>query len=282
MINQFRFASFGCVVFTLVVLGCQTSQKPADASPAIAQKNAAKETVKTAAKTLPNAVQKAAENKTAEKPSAINDKASKQMKSDASPKLNTDKNGVISPSQATEKAPTKFAVRLETTKGNIDIDFHREWAPRGADRFYNLVKLGYYTDVAFFRVIPRFMAQVGISGSPESNVVWRTARITDDPVKQSNTRGMVTFATSGPNSRTTQFFINFKNNARLDGMGFAPVGKVRASSLGVVDSLHGGYGEGAPRGRGPNQGRLQREGNTYLRADFPSLDYIKKAIILKE
>ena len=168
------------------------------------------------------------------------------------------------------------------TQQHIDIDFHREWAPRGADRFFNLVKLGYYTDVAFFRVIPRFMAQVGISGSPEANVEWRAARITDDPVKQSNTRGMVTFATSGPNSRTTQFFINFKNNARLDGMGFAPVGKVRDSSLKVVDSLHDGYGEGAPRGRGPNQGRLQREGNAYLRAEFPALDYIKKASILKQ
>ena len=187
----------------------------------------------------------------------------------------------ITPDKAIEKAPAKYTVRLETTKGNIDIDIQREWAPLGADRFFNLVKLGYYTDVAFFRVIPRFMAQVGLSGTPELNTIWRSARIMDDPVKQSNTRGMVTFATSGRNSRTTQFFINFRNNARLDGMGFAPFGKVKDSSLAVLDSLHDGYGEGAPRGRGPSQGKIQREGNSYLKKGFPKLDYIKRAVVIK-
>ncbi|MGB0647419.1 MAG: peptidylprolyl isomerase [Bradymonadia bacterium] len=187
----------------------------------------------------------------------------------------------ITPDKAVEKAPATYTVRLETTKGNIDIDIQREWAPLGADRFYNLVKLGYYTDVAFFRVIPRFMAQVGLSGTPKLNTIWRSARIQDDPVKQSNTRGMVTFATSGPNSRTTQFFINFRNNARLDGMGFAPFGKVKDTSLAVLDSLHDGYGEGAPRGRGPSQGTIQREGNSYLKKSFPRLDYIKRALVLK-
>jgi peptidyl-prolyl cis-trans isomerase A (cyclophilin A) len=266
----------------LAIFGCQTSQKSAAASPAITQKSAEKDVTKPAANQQATAVKATAAKKTAKDAAQMDVNAAAQPKTDASPKNDSKKTAAISPTQATEKAPAKFAVRLETTKGNIDIDFHREWAPRGADRFFNLVKLGYYSDVAFFRVIPGFMAQVGISGSPESNVVWRAARITDDPVKQSNTRGMVTFATSGPNSRTTQFFINFKNNARLDGMGFAPVGKVRDGSLATVDSLHGGYGEGAPRGRGPNQGRLQKEGNTYLRADFPSLDYIKKASILKQ
>ena len=185
------------------------------------------------------------------------------------------------PTSAVEKAPAEYTVRLHTTKGQLDIEVTKALAPKGADRFYNLVKIGYYTDVAFFRVIPGFMAQVGISGKPTLNRIWREARISDDPVRGSNTRGTVTFATSGPNSRTTQFFINFKNNARLDGMGFAPFGKLRAASLAVLDGLHGGYGEGAPRGRGPHQRRIQQEGNTYLKASFPQLDYIKSAEILK-
>lgn len=271
-----RNVVFLCLFVSLSLGACTQSEQRAAASPVSTQKNggSVKEAggaqAKTIAKTAPPPIQP----KTVKpnQPSA-KDVATAPVSKSTKP--------VILPTQATEKAPAKFAVRLETTKGNIDIDFNREWAPIGADRFFNLVKLGYYSDVAFFRVIPGFMAQVGLSGSPEVNGIWRTARINDDPVKQSNTRGMVTFATSGRNSRTTQFFINFKNNARLDGMGFAPVGKVRDASLAVLDSLHGGYGEGAPRGRGPNQGRIQREGNPYLKADFPLLDYIKKATILK-
>lgn len=183
------------------------------------------------------------------------------------------------PTKATEKAPDQYTVKLETTKGDILIDVTREWAPQGADRFYNLVKIGYFDDVAFFRVIEGFMAQVGISGDPDVNGAWRVARIPDDQVKQSNTRGMVTFATAGPNSRTTQFFINFGDNSNLDGMGFAPFGKVR--DMAVVDKINNEYGEGAPRGRGPNQMRVQTEGNKYLKAEFPKLDYIKKASISK-
>ena len=273
MTNRLRFTAI--VLFTLTCLGCQTSQKPVESSPPVAQKNAGNETTELVAKKLPSEQKKASQQNTPAVAKSV------KVKDEVKAEGVTNTPVKIDPSLATERAPTKFAVRLETTKGNIDIDFHREWGPRGADRFFNLVKLGYYADVAFFRVIPGFMAQVGISGSPEANVLWRAARISDDPVKQSNTRGMVTFATSGPNSRTTQFFINFKNNARLDGMGFAPVGKVRDASMSVVDSLYGGYGEGAPRGRGPYQGRLQKEGNAYLRAEFPKLDYIKKASILK-
>ncbi len=181
------------------------------------------------------------------------------------------------PSTLTAKAPDKYTVKLKTTQGDVLIDVTRAWAPLGADRFYNLVKAGFYDDTAFFRVIPGFMAQIGIHGDPAIAEAWRAARIQDDPVKESNTRGMVSFATAGPNTRTTQFFINFGNNARLDGMGFAPIGKVR--NMEIVDKLYGGYGEGAPRGKGPNQGRLNREGNTYLKADFPELDYIEKATI---
>ncbi|MCU0665435.1 MAG: peptidylprolyl isomerase [Myxococcota bacterium] len=182
------------------------------------------------------------------------------------------------PGASDEQAPATYAVKLETTKGEIVIDVTRDWAPHGADRFYTLVKNGYYNDVAFFRVVSGFMAQVGISGDPKQNTIWRERRIQDDPVKQSNTRGMVTFATSGPNSRTAQFFINFGDNARLDSMGFPPFGKVR--DMKRVDALNAEYGEGAPRGNGPFQARVQAEGNAYLKAEFPKLDYIVKATIL--
>jgi peptidyl-prolyl cis-trans isomerase A (cyclophilin A) len=175
------------------------------------------------------------------------------------------------------QAPNQYLVELDTTKGPIVIEVHRDWSPHGADRFYELVQAGYYDNVAFFRVIGGFMAQVGISGDPALNAKWREKRIPDDPVKGSNTRGTVSFATSGPNSRTTQFFINFVDNSRLDGMGFSPFGKVKDMS--VVDALHAGYGEGAPRGRGPSQGLLQSEGNAYLKKNFPDLDYIKTAKI---
>lgn len=179
---------------------------------------------------------------------------------------------------ADERAPDAFAARLVTTKGDIVIDVRREWAPRGADRFFTLVRSGFFTDVAFYRVIDGFMAQAGLSGDPELNGKWRAKRIDDDPVKESNRRGMVTFAMAGPGSRTTQFFINFSDNVRLDGMGFAPFGKVR--DMAPVDALFKGYGEGAPRGNGPRQPRIANEGNAYLRAEFPGLDYILRAEIL--
>jgi peptidyl-prolyl cis-trans isomerase A (cyclophilin A) len=184
------------------------------------------------------------------------------------------------PAQATATAPATYKVKMSTTKGDFTIEVHRDWAPIGADRFYNLVKLGYFTDVAFFRVIKDFMVQFGIHGDPEMNRAWRQARIQDDPTgKQSNKRGMVTFATSGPNSRTTQMFINYSDNGPLDRQGFAPFGKV-VDGMKVVDSIEGMYGEGAPGGRGPAQGRFQSEGNAYLKAEFPKMDYIKSASIL--
>jgi peptidyl-prolyl cis-trans isomerase A (cyclophilin A) len=186
---------------------------------------------------------------------------------------------ILDPSRATEQAPEKFRVRFETTKGPFVVDVTRAWAPRGADRFYNLVKAGYYDDVAFFRVIEGFMVQFGINGSPEVNGVWREARIPDDPVTQSNKRGMVTYAMAGPDTRTTQLFINFKNNDSLDSQGFAPFGRV-VEGLAVVDSLYSGYGEGAPRGMGPDQGRAQGEGNAYLRGSFPRLDFVKTARVV--
>lgn len=177
------------------------------------------------------------------------------------------------------QAPNQYTVELDTTTGPIVIEVHRDWAPHGADRFYELVQNGYYNDVAFFRVIDGFMAQVGISGDPALNAKWREDRIQDDPVKGSNARGTVSFATSGPNSRTTQFFISLVDNSRLDGMGFAPFGKVK--DLTTVDALYAGYGEGAPGGRGPSQALLQTKGNAYLKESFPKLDYIKSAKIIE-
>lgn len=178
-------------------------------------------------------------------------------------------------------APAEFKVKFSTTKGDFTMQVVREWSPRGADRFYHLVKNGYYDDVVFFRVVAGFMAQFGIHGSPEVNNVWRNASIQDDPVTQTNKRGMVSFAKRGiPNSRTTQIFINYSDkNDRLDTMGFSPFGKI-IEGMDVVDNLYNGYGEGAPGGRGPDQGRIQAEGNAYLKGSFKELDSVKTARIV--
>lgn len=183
-------------------------------------------------------------------------------------------------SEWNQTAPAEYKVKFSTSKGDFTVLVTRQWAPRGADRFYNLVKGGFYTDVRFFRVISNFMAQFGMNGEPQVTAAWRNAKIQDDSVTQSNVRGMITFATSGPNSRTTQVFISFKDNANLDGMGFAPFGKV-TQGMEVVDSLYSGYGEGAPRGSGPAQQRIQAEGNAYLKSDFKELDFVKSATIVQ-
>ena len=193
----------------------------------------------------------------------------------ADPKIEKLKN----PAAFTEKAPANYKVKMDTSKGVFTITVHRDWAPIGADRFYNLVKAGFYDEVRFFRVLPDFMAQFGIHGRPSVMEAWRPARLKDDPVKQSNLRGYVTFATGGPNTRTTQLFINFKDNAPLDRQGFAPIGEV-TDGMTIVDSLYSGYGEGAPRGKGPDQGAMNMEGNAYLAKSFPKLDYIKSATIV--
>jgi peptidyl-prolyl cis-trans isomerase A (cyclophilin A) len=176
------------------------------------------------------------------------------------------------------QAPDSFRARFETSKGTFVIEVHRAWAPRGADRFYNLVRSGYYDGTRFFRVLPGFMAQFGIHGDPQVSAAWRAQRIPDDPVRRTNIRGMVSFATAGPGTRTTQLFINYGNNDRLDAMGFAPFGQV-VEGMDVVDKLYGDYGEGAPAGRGPHQGRLQAEGNKYLDLGFPRLDRVTRATI---
>src|SRR5579859_5712511 len=169
------------------------------------------------------------------------------------------------------QAPAEFKAKFTTSKGDFTMLVTREWSPRGADRFYGLVKNGFFDGVVFFRVVSGFMAQFGIHGSPEVSAVWRNAKIQDDPVVQSNKRGMVTYAKGGANSRTTQVFINYSDkNERLDAMGFSPFGKV-IEGMEVVDSLYSGFGDGPPGGRGPNQGQIQAEGNAYLKRDFKEL-----------
>lgn len=187
---------------------------------------------------------------------------------------------LANPSALRETAPATYKARFETSKGAFVVDVTRDWAPNGADRFYNLVKNGFYDGVRFFRVLDGFMAQFGINGDPKISAAWREARIADDPVKQSNRRGFVTYAMAGPNTRTSQIFINYGDNSALDRQNFSPFGRV-TSGMEVVDALYNGYGEGAPRGQGPDQGRIQMEGNAYLTKSFPRLDFVKKATITK-
>lgn len=188
------------------------------------------------------------------------------------------------PASLKEMAPAMFKVDFDTTAGMIIIEVHRDWAPNGADRFYNLVKNGFFEGVRFYRVVPNFMVQFGINGDPAVTAAWKAARIPRDPVKQSNTRGYVTYAMlggpGGPDTRTTQMFINFGDNAFLDPQGFAPFGKV-SKGMDVVDKLYSGYGEMAPQGKGPDQQKAELEGAAYVEKNFPKLDYIKKATIEK-
>jgi peptidyl-prolyl cis-trans isomerase A (cyclophilin A) len=182
-----------------------------------------------------------------------------------------------------QTAPESYQVLVSTSKGNFSIKVTRDWAPKGADRFYNLVKNGFYDNARFFRVLrsPRqFMAQFGINGDPAITAKWTDANIEDDPVKEHNTRGMISFATAGPNTRSTQLFVNYSDNSRLDALGFSPFGQV-VMGMEVVDLLYADYGEGAPDGAGPDQNRIEREGNVYLNKDFPKLDYIKTARIVE-
>lgn len=180
---------------------------------------------------------------------------------------------LLHPASLTAKAPATFEVKFTTTKGDFVVQVNRAWAPIGADRFYNLVKHGFFTDAAFFRVVPGFIVQFGLSADPAVNRVMARADIKDDPVTQSNRPGTLTFATAGPNTRTTQLFINFGNNAALDAQGFAPFGLV-TSGMDVVNQIYSGYGEA------PDQGAITSKGKAYLDKSFPKLDIIKSATIV--
>lgn len=173
-----------------------------------------------------------------------------------------------------EQVPDKFKVQFECTNGTFVVECVKAWAPLGVERFHTLVKEGFFDDAGFFRVVPGFVVQFGLAADPKVTSKWREKRLKDDPVTESNKEGYLTFATSGPNSRTTQLFINTANNANLDRMGFSPFGKV-VSGMDVVKKINAEYGER------PNQGMITYEGNGYLKKNFPNMDFIKKATIVE-
>jgi peptidyl-prolyl cis-trans isomerase A (cyclophilin A) len=181
---------------------------------------------------------------------------------------------------APEKTPDVFRVKFETNQGPFVIEARKDWAPRGTDRFFELVKAGFYDEARFFRVLPKFVIQFGINKDPKVSELWSQLHIVDDPSKQSNTRGTVTFAKKGPNTRTTQIFINMADNLSLDGSGFPPFGKV-VEGMDVVDKLYPGYGEMSPNGNGPDPLKIQVMGNEYLIRNFPRLDFIKTARVVQ-
>jgi peptidyl-prolyl cis-trans isomerase A (cyclophilin A) len=180
---------------------------------------------------------------------------------------------LLNPASLTAKAPAAFQVKFTTSAGDFVVDVHRDWAPLGADRFYNLVRRGFFTNASFFRVVPGFVVQFGLNADPAVNKVWETAKFQDDPVKQTNKRGSLVFATAGPNTRTTQLFINFADNGPLDRMGFAPFGEV-TEGMDVVDKIYAGYGEQ------PRQDLITNQGDVYISRNFPKIDKIKLARVV--
>lgn len=183
------------------------------------------------------------------------------------------KPNLLMPESIAQQAPPVFRARIENTRDTFVIEVHRDWAPHGADRFYSLVKAGFYDSCSFFRVVPYFLAQFGIHGDPKVAAAWRAAMIPDDPVKMSNKAGYVSFARTGPNTRATQVFINMRDNTLLDAQGFAPFGTVIEGMSNVLQ-LEAKYKDR------PNQKRLEDEGNGYLMREFPGMSYITRATIV--
>ena len=180
-----------------------------------------------------------------------------------------------------ETPPQTYQVKFGTTKGDFVVEVDRDWAPRGADHFYRLVTARFYDGVRFHRVVRRYIVQWGINGNPKIQALYSNMRIPDDPVKQSNKTGTITFAKIGPNSRTSQVFINLRDNASLDKEGFAPFGEV-IEGMDVVERLWSSYGEVAPRGPGPDPTRIEIEGEAYLVREFPRLDAIQRATVIQK
>ena len=180
---------------------------------------------------------------------------------------------LLAPASLNAKAPAHYSVDFKTTAGSFVVTVTRTWSPRGADRFYNLVRHGFFNGAAFFRVVPGFVVQFGLNPNPAVNKAWSSAAIKDDPVTQGNRAGYVSFASAGPNTRTTQLFINLNDNARLDPMGFSPIGKV-TSGMEVVRKIYAGYGES------PDQGAITTQGKAYLTKNFPKLDRITSATVI--
>lgn len=212
----------------------------------------------------------AASQSGAPKTAATTSTAAKKTTAPTTPTISR---ALLNPALLKAKAPDVFKARFTTTKGDFVVEVHRDWSPLGADRFYNLVKNGYFNNAHFFRVVSGFVVQFGLSPSPAVNAVWKDATIQDDPVTQTNSKGSLTFATRGPNTRTTQLFINLGENARLDGMGFSPFGNV-IEGMDVVEKLYAGYGES------PDQGQITAVGKPYLDKNFPLLDSIRVARIV--
>jgi peptidyl-prolyl cis-trans isomerase A (cyclophilin A) len=183
---------------------------------------------------------------------------------------------LLRPAVLKDKAPEQYKVKFVTTRGEFTLAVTRSWAPLGADRFYNLVKHHFYDNTSVFRVVPSFVAQFGISAYPAVTTAWKGTDIKDDPVTQSNKRGYITFATSGPNTRTTQVFINLKDNTSLDRQGFSPFGVVEEGGMKVVDMFYDQYGDDA----GPDQGKIESQGKPYVDKGWPKLDTIKSATLL--
>ncbi|HVS87313.1 MAG TPA: peptidylprolyl isomerase [Candidatus Acidoferrum sp.] len=183
---------------------------------------------------------------------------------------------LLRPAVLKDKGPASYQVKFSTTRGEFVVTVTRAWAPLGADRFYNLVKHHYYDNASFFRVVPEFVVQFGISAYPRVSAAWKDTNIKDDPVTLSNKKGSLTFATAGPNTRTTQIFINLKDNVRLDSMGFAPFGVVEGKGMNVVEMLYDQYGDNA----GPDQDQIQKQGKPYLDKGWPKLDSIKSATLV--
>ncbi len=188
----------------------------------------------------------------------------------------------LDPQHFNARAPAVFKAKFTTTKGEFIVEVHRDWAPNGADRFYNLVRSGFYREASFFRVLPKFVVQFGIAADPTVQALWTSATIEDDPMVQTNKRGFVTYAKSGaPNSRSTQIFINLADNPTIDKQGMVPFGTV-TDGMDVIDSLYSGYGEtqmGSMGGHGPLQERLLHEGKCYVDQEFPLLDHITSTLV---
>ena len=202
-------------------------------------------------------------------------KAATAPKAGAAPARAYDR-ALLRPALIKDKAPDTFQVKFDTTRGEFTVTVTRAWAPLGADRFYNLVKHHFYDNASFFRVVPGFVVQFGLSAYPPVSAAWAKATLKDDPVTQSNKRGYLTFATAGPNTRTTQVFINLKDTSSLDGQGFAPFGVVDGAGMKVVDMFYDQYGDSA----GIDQGKIEAQGKAYLEKSFPKLDSIKTATLV--
>jgi len=253
-----------CFVALLAVLafaGCKKQEQAQETPPEQPKAEAPAQPAPTPAATLET---KPAQHVTAAKPAEVPRNYTKEL---------------LSPRKLSAQAPDTYKVKFDTTRGAFTLTVHRDWAPLEADRFYNLVKHHFFDDSAFFRVVPGFVVQFGINSNPAVTSAWKNAEIKDDPNNHTNSRGTISFAqTQNPNSRTTQVFINLRDNGRLDhsGQGFAPFGVVDGNGMNVVEMMYEGYGDNA----GPDQDQIEKQGNSYLKKGWPKLDYINSATLV--